>query len=303
MKAVCLSLALVLTLVGLPTTLAQDDETPVLGTVNITTPEIYVRTGGASEETRVFEPIPFETSEILRTDATGNALITWFYDGTETALGPNSSLKLIEFTGTSFNEFVINLELEQGHVISALGDIASTSENAIWTLDTPAFEIHPLNGQFETLVDEEGATTLIVIQGEVEYRLDDNTSQLLEAGQYIIGEPGNTPGDPEDLSADGTTVELAGLCTATARTNLNVRQAPNEDSRRLDGAKKGQSFWVRAGTEGNLWLQVYYRVDDYNFGWVYGPALALDESTCADLIRPSLNARLYGGPGLEQGGE
>jgi hypothetical protein len=297
MKAARLSLALVLTLAGLPAALAQDDD-DTLGAVNITTPEIYVLSEGASEETRVFAPIPFEAGEILRTDATGNALITWFYDGTETALGPNSTLKLNEFTGSSFNEFVINLELQQGHVVAALGDIASTSENAVWTLDTPAFQIHPLSGQFEAIVDEDGATTLIVIRGQVEYRIDEDQIRVVEEGQYITAGPENTPGDPEDLSADGTTIDLDGLCTATARTNLNVRQAPNEDSRRLGGAKIGQVFWVRGGTEGNLWLQIYYRIDDYDFGWVYGPALTLDETTCADLIRPSLNARLFGGLGM-----
>jgi hypothetical protein len=301
MKAARLGLALVLTLVGLPAALAQDDNTPVLGTVTITTPEIYVE--DQSGERRVFEPIPFEMGEILRTDATGNALITWFYDGTETALGPDSMLKLNEFTGASFNEFVINLELQQGHVVAALGDIASTSENAAWILTTPAFQIHPLSGQFETMVDDEGATTLIVIRGQVEYRTGEDDSRLIDAGQYLTAAPDNAPGDPQELSADGTTINLDGLCTATTRTNLNVRQAPNEDSRRLGGARTGQVFWVRSGTEGNLWLQIYYRIDNYDYGWVYGPALTLDDSTCADLIRPSLNARLFGGPGLSQGGE
>jgi hypothetical protein len=62
---------------------------------------------------------------------------------------------------------------------------------------------------------------------------------------------------------------------------------------------------VRASTEGNLWLQVYYETqpDDeegHNYGWIYGPAVTLDDENCGVLLRAPLAGMLYGGMGVDE---
>ena len=124
----------------------------------------------------------------------------------------------------------------------------------------------------------------------------------VDENQFLIG----APGAAETLATDGITPNeaLGAICTASTPVNLNVRLAPNEDSRRLGWAEAGQTLWVRAETEGGLWYQVYFETaeDDeegHNYGWVYGPAVETEGDACDSLIRAALDGKMYGGFGVE----
>ncbi len=304
MKSLIIRLSLiVIVLLAGSTALAQDDApvTPVRGAINIIVPEVY-STAADGTETRLIAPSIFDPGDTLRTDAEGVALITWFYDGTETVLGQNSSLTLNSFSGEPDADFTIEIELHEGYLVTGLGGVAADlAQNASWTLVTPAFSVRLLRGQFEITVGTDGATELMVTEGRVEVLVGDAAPFPLDQNQYLVGAPGTA----EVISTDGVTPELPGVCTASAPTNLNVRLAPNEDSRRLGGVMAGQTLWVRSATEGRLWLQVYFQTEPtdeeaHNLGWVYGPAVELDPDTCATLLRAPLDAHLYGGPGIDK---
>jgi hypothetical protein len=305
MKIRILSLGLVLSmvLVGVAGSVALAQDQPVLGAINIIVPDLWVTPAEGGDEVVLGEASILDPGEVLRTDATGVALVTWFYDGTESALGQDSSLKLNAFSGDAGDAFVIDAELSYGHLTSALGTVATESAaGGTMTITTPAFVVHPLRGEFELWVTQEGETTLIVTQGRVEVMVGDAEPVPVDENQYLVG----APGAAETLSSDGITVNLSGVCTATTPTNLNIRLAPNEDSRRLGGAQAGQVFWVRSSTEGNLWLQVYFQTapDDEegrNYGWIYGPAVQLDPDTCGAILRSALDGHLFGGLGVDKG--
>jgi hypothetical protein len=306
MRIRLLSLGLVFSLllvgVGGASVWAQDEPVqPVLGAINIIVSEVLVTPAGGGDEVALSEASSLDPGETLRTDAAGVALVTWFYDGTESALGQGSSLTLNEFSGDANTAFVIDVTLNVGHLTSQLGTVASaTSAGGEMKIATPAYTVHPLSGEFELWVTDAGDTTLIVTLGRVEVLAGD-AAYTVDANQYLVGAPGMA----ETLSDDGITPNLSGVCTATTPTNLNIRLAPNEDSRRLGGAEAGQVFWVRSSTEGNLWLQVYYQTapDDEeagNYGWIYGPAVQLDPDTCGTILRADLDAHLFGGPGVDK---
>jgi hypothetical protein len=304
MKIRILSLGLVLSmvLVGAVGSVALAQDQPVLGAVNIIVPDLWVTPAEGGDEVVLSEASVLDPGEVLRTDETGVALVTWFYDGTESALGQDSSLKLNAFSGTADGAFVIDAELSYGHLTSGLGIVATeVSADGMMTITTPAFVVHPLRGEFELWVTKEGETTLIVTEGRVEVMVGDAEPFPVDENQYLVG----APGVAETLSTDGITVNLGGVCTATTPTNLNIRLAPSEDSRRLDGAQAGQVFWVRSSTEGDLWLQVYFETapDDeegHNYGWIYGPAVQLDPDTCGAILRSALDGHLFGGPGVDK---
>jgi hypothetical protein len=301
MKTRTLSLFLILSmlLVGAPV-LAQDQ--PVLGAINIIVPDVWVTPAGGGDEAVLSGPSSFDPGEALRTDDAGVALITWFYDGTESAVGQASDLTLNAFSGDANSAYVIDVDLHYGHLTTALGTVATESaEGGKMTITTPQYTVHPLRGEFELWVTQDGQTTLIVTEGRVEVLVGDAAPFPVDANQYLVG----LPGTAETLSADGVTTNLSGVCTATANTNLNVRLAPNENSRRLGGVEAGQALWVRSATEGNLWLQVYFQTapDDeegHNYGWVYGPATLLNPDTCGTILRAALDGHLFGGPGVDK---
>jgi hypothetical protein len=268
---------------------AQTDE-PELpsASIHIMVPELYLA------EERLSGPGWFEAGTTLRSDAAGVGVITWLNDGTESVLGPESTLRLNTFTDES--PFEIDLELSQGRLVSGLGSDAE----GIWRLNTPEFALNLIAGQFEVIVGT--GVLLIVTEGQVEITTEGEPLVITE-NHFITAAPGEGISEPQTLSDDGITVNLSEVCTATANANINVRLAPNENSRRLMGIPSGQALWVRAGTYGNLWLQVYVQTPDddeeaHNFGWIYGPATTLDPLTCASILRAPLDARLYGGPGM-----
>jgi mannose-6-phosphate isomerase-like protein (cupin superfamily) len=283
------------------TALAQDQ--PVLGAINIIVPDVWITPAEGGDEVLLSEASSLDPGEVLRTDETGVALVTWFYDGTESAVGQDSSLKLNAFSGDASGAFVIDAELSYGHLTSELGGVAAdVSEGGQMTIATPQFVVHPLRGEFELWVTQEGETTLIVTEGRVEVLVGDAEPFPVDANQYLVG----APGEAQELSSDGITPNLTGVCTATTPTNLNVRLAPSEDSRRLGGAETGQVFWVRSSTEGNLWLQVYFQTppedeEGHNYGWIYGPAVQLDPDNCSVILRAALDGHLFGGPGVDKG--
>lgn len=301
-----LVLVVLVTALGISPVLAQDSNPPkpVLGAVNIWQPEVYATRPGETE-TRLVEKSVVVPGETLRTDKAGIALITWFYDGTETVLGQNTSLTLNNFSGDAKEAFTVDMTLKSGHVVSGMGDIANTNDQGTWTLKTPAFTVKLLTGQFEVTAAEDGTTTLIVTEGKVDVLVGDAKPFSVEANQFLVGAPGTA----QTLSEDGVTPNssLTDLCTATAPTNLNIRIAPNEDSRKLGGVQTGQVLWIRSATEGDLWYQVYFQTapDDteaHNYGWVYGPAVDLNKDKCGTIVRAPLDAHLYGGFGVDKPG-
>jgi hypothetical protein len=308
MNTKLIRLIVILLLLSVPgSALAQDGDgdddqplQPVFGAVNIIVPNLYMQAPDADEAEMVSRPTIFDAGETLTTDETGVGLITFFYDGTETVLGQNSSLTLNAFSDDSQSDFVIDMTLNEGHVVSGLGAVANMASGD-WTLETPAFTINLLRGQFEVTVGADGATRLIVLQGRVEVSVDGGEAFAVDEGQYLTG----GMAEPASFSEDGITVDLDGICTATANTNLNVRLAPTEDSRKLGRAEEGQVMWVRSGTEGLLWHQVYFETapDDeegQNFGWVYGPATTLAEDGCDAVLRAPLDAQIFGGLGIDE---
>ncbi|MBN1678990.1 MAG: FecR domain-containing protein [Anaerolineae bacterium] len=278
---------------------AQD--TPVLGAVNIIQPELFVLESGAQDEAVIRSPTVFDVGETMRTDATGAVLITWFYDGTETVMGPSTSVTLNTFSGNSQNEFMLDMTLNEGHIVAGIGSVAGDNPSGKMTINTPEYTVRALNGEFEVMVDGNGNTMLIVTDGRVEVAKGDDDPKTVEENHYLTGGPDSG----ETLSEDGVTINLEGLCMVSASTNMNVRLAPSEDSRRLGGITEGQSLWVRAGTEGQVWLAVYYQTpvtdeEGHNYGWVFGPAMTLSGDACAALIRAPLDSHLYGGKGIDE---
>ena len=305
-RLIGLSLALI-TLAGTAGTVQAHEvirQDMVLGAINVILPGVSKREADMDRMARLRGPALLQDGDLVVTDANGVALITWFYDGTETVLGSRSRLTVHEMSGGVSSDFVIDLELHSGHLVSGLGSITGLNEDNVWHLATPAYDVRLLGGQIEVRVSGSGQTTLIVLEGAAEVWQDDAGQAVrIEANEYLTGAAGEALGEPETLSEDGVTVSWADACIATAATNLNIRLAPSETSRRLGGVTTGQELWVRASTEGNLWLLVYFRAPEtereaHNFGWVYRPTTQLDDARCDPILRAALDAQLYGGPGI-----
>ena len=115
-----LALVLVLVLMALPG-IADAQDTPVLGAIKIIEPNLFMVEVGADSARPVYDLTSFDAGETLSTDETGVALITWFYDGTESVLGQNGSVTLNAFTGSNASTWEVNMTLNAGHRRAAIG--------------------------------------------------------------------------------------------------------------------------------------------------------------------------------------
>lgn len=301
-----LRLALALITLGAlaaPRAQAQDtDTTTERAAINIIRPEIYLTPVG-EDERRIGMPTTLDAGESLRTGETGVALITWLPDGTEFVLGPGTKITLDHFGGNRESHMDVALHQDSGQLRMGIGAMGAGGSASAWRIVAPAFEARLFQGRFELHVSDSGQTTLIVTEGSAEIEQPGGDAPLpVGAHEFVTAQPGEPPAGAERLSLDGVEVALTDVCTGEARANVNVRVAPSESSRRLGGLVEGQRFWVRAATEGRLWLQIYYRTseDDFeahDYGWVYGPIAALDEEHCDSLTAAPLDARIFGGHG------
>jgi len=299
-----LGLALIaLAAIVAPRAQAQDtDSPPTGGAINIIRPEIYLTEAGEAER-RIGMPGRIEPGDSLRTGETGVALITWLPDATESVLGPDTQITLERFEGSEESGFDVALNQSSGELRMGIGPVGAANNTSTWRVMTPAFVARLFQGRFEVRVSDGGKSTLIVTEGTAEIDRSGDAPLLVAAHEFVTARPEEPPAQAERLSLDGVEVALTDVCTGVARANVNVRLAPSESSRRLGGLTEGQRFWVRAATEGRLWLQIYFRTADddreaHDYGWVYGPIAELDEANCGALTAAPLDARIFGGPGV-----
>lgn len=301
---ICLSLVLatgVMALIGTPARAQEDTPAPaLLAAVNIIVPELYRTGAGENEPIRIPAPTVLVEGDRLITDTTGVALITWINNGSETVVGEDTTVTITRLQGIDNTDAAIALDLATGHLVAGM---PGSNGDVDWQLTTPALTVTLLDGRFDITVERDGSTQIIVTAGQVQVRSASGDDVTLSANQSLNADPGAL-GSPQQVSENGVSVSLEDVCTATAATNINVRAAPSEESRRLGGIKAGDVLWVRAATEGNLWLNVYYTPGDTGarsaFGWIYGPAALLDEDDCDHVLRAPLDAALFDGPGIVQ---
>ncbi len=288
--------------IAVPRARAQED-TPapaLLAAVNIIVPELYRTSAGEDEPARIPAPTVLAEGDRLITDTSGVALITWINNGTETVVGNDTTITVTRLEGIDNTDASIEIDLTTGHLVAGM---PGSGGAVAWQLTTPALTVTLLDGRFDITVDRDGSTLIIVTAGQVQVRGASGEDVTLSANQYLHARPDGID-EPQQISQDGISVSMEGVCTATAATNVNVRIAPSEESRRLGGVKAGEVLWVRAATEGDLWLNIYYTPGETGirsaFGWIYGPAALLDEDDCDSVLRPPLDAVLFDGPGIIQ---
>ncbi|HML23703.1 MAG TPA: hypothetical protein PKD09_18750 [Aggregatilinea sp.] len=301
----------VLALAGTPARAQQDTPAPaLLAAVNIIVPELYRTAAGDGEPTRVPAPTVLAEGDRLITDTSGVALITWINNGSETVVGEDTTVTVTRLEGIDNTNAAIALDLAAGHLIAGM---PGSNGSVAWELTTPTLTVTLFDGRFDITVERDGSTLIIVTAGQVQVRGTGGDEFTLAANEFLTAGPDGGIDAPRDISDDGISVSLEGVCTATAATNVNVRAAPSEESRRLGGIKAGEVLWVRSATEGSLWLNIYYTPGETGirsaFGWIYGPAALLDEDDCDSILRAPLDAVLFDGPGIiqaqnsESGGE
>lgn len=215
----------------------------------------------------------------IRTDSTGTARITFFADGIESDVLPNTEIRIEHFSGTE-QSFDLNVEVLIGETAQRIARALDASSSYLIT--TPGMSLAARGTQFAVRVEESGRSAMLVSEGLVEAGKDENTSDV--PPDFGIRAPVDQP--LSDVVRASSFEELdAALdgCVATVTTpddvSLNVRLAPNVDAPRVGVISAAEISKFFGATQSSGWYRIAFRG---GFGWILSSA-AVVETDCAGL--------------------
>ncbi len=215
--------------------------------------------------------------DLIRTDATGRARITFFADGVDTELLPNTVYSIQQFSGDD-TQFTIQAEVLLGQTVQRLTRLLNAGSR--YDINTPTMTLAARGTAFAIRVEEGGRAAMIVTEGTVNaakeaetadvppefgIRADESLSDVVRASTFA----------ELDAAIDG--------CSAAVRTSddvsINVRVSPSTDVPRVGTIDAREITRFMGVTESGNWYRINYRG---GFGWVLSSTAEL-VGACAGL--------------------
>lgn len=217
--------------------------------------------------------------DIIRTDDTGQARVTFFADGTDVTIEPNSEYQIVRFEGGD-DDFNLTVEIIVGEATHRLNRTLGSESS--YDVETPGMTLAARGTVFAIRVENDGQSGMLVREGLVDATANGDSADVpQEFG--IRSEEGEDLSDVVRASSfDELNAALDG-CTAIITTDddvsLNVRLGPSRDTARV-GTIAAEDIDIIYGTNtsGN-WYRILFRE---GFGWVLASTIDID-STCAGL--------------------
>lgn len=220
--------------------------------------------------------------DVIRTDATGEARITFFSDGVETDILPNSEFSIDTFSGgvEPTDSFDLEVSVLVGQTVQRLGRVLDASST--YNVNTPGMTLAARGTIFAIRVEDSGRAGMLVSEGMVDAEADEEVSDVpAEFGirsavdEALSDVVRASTFDELDSALDGCVVTVS----TSDDVRLNVRIAPSTDSFRVGtiGADEIDTFF--GVSESNSWYRVPF---NGGFGWILSTSSSVD-STCAGL--------------------
>jgi uncharacterized protein YraI len=204
--------------------------------------------------------------DIIRTDDKGHARITFFADGTDTELLPNTEYLIEDFTGNQ-NQFRISVNVLFGQTRQRLNRLLDASSD--YTINTPAMALVARGTEFDIRVENTQRSSMLVRDGIVNATQADITSEVNPS----YGVRSDLENGLSDVVLASTFAELdAALdgCVASISsfedTRINVRIGPNINLPRVGTISADEIGLFMGVSTGNQWYRINFR-DGY--GWIY----------------------------------
>lgn len=225
----------------------------------------------------------------IRTDATGRARITFFADGTETELLPNTEYHIQTFSGSS-EQFTITAEVLIGQTLQRLSRILDS--NSSYNILTPGMGLVARGTEFAVRVESNGRSAMLVSEGLVGANaagVDDGAPASEAEVAPGFGVRAATDEALSDVVRAQTFAELdAALdgCTAAVTTpddvSLNVRAAPSADADLLGYLSATAITTVFGQLPESGWYRIAFADSPTGYGWILSSTAEVS-STCAGL--------------------
>ena len=224
--------------------------------------------------TDVWIPVTFETllaqGDVIRTDEEGEAIVTFFEDGTSTELQPETEVIIVDFR-VEEEAFTITLEILAGITIQQVERILD--QDSSYRVITPGVNMTVRGTDFAVRVEDDGRSSLLTFDGQV------NAADIsVERGFGIRAMNGDLSDVVPADSFDALDTALDG-CVAMSSIDLdvqlNVRAGPATSNDMITTIPPSDIESVYGTITGNTWYRI--QLDDGRYGWIAAAAVVLPD--------------------------
>jgi hypothetical protein len=259
---------------------AQDE---LAATLEVLSPGVEVR----RVNTVNWIPVNIEAivgvGDVIRTDATGRARVTFFADGTDTEILPDTEYRINQFEGNA-DEFQISVEILIGQTLQRLSRLLDA--NSRYEVTTPGMSLGARGTAFAIRVEDGGRSAMLVSDGNVAAEKDGTAAAEVPLGFGIRAEAAGALSDVVrattfaelDAALDGCTANLSTLDDVS----LNVRLGANTEFARAGVIAASEIDRLVGVTESGEWYRIAFRD---GFGWIL--------STTAEIQEPCAGLRVF----------
>ncbi len=259
--------------------LAQDSAGQLAATLEVLEPGVEVLRVNTINWISVNVEGIVGVGDTIRTDGTGQARITFFADGTDTEILPNSEYRIIQFEGDD-ESFSLVAEVIIGQTIQSLNRLLNA--NSTYDVITPGMTLAARGTEFKIRVERAGRSAMLVSEGTVKADNDSTSAEVpAEFGirASVLGDLSDvvraSDFDMLDSSIDG--------CTASIQTQddvrLNVRIGPDVAFPRVGALDPTEISRLIGVTASGGWYRIHFRD---GFGWILSSSTTI-QSECAGL--------------------
>lgn len=216
--------------------------------------------------------------DVIRTDETGEARITFFADGTDTLLENNTEYHIVEFSGDD-EDFQLTVEIVAGQTLHRLNRVLGA--NSSYDVQTPGMTLAAQGTVFAIRVEEDGRSAMLVSEGTVDAEADDSTDVPPGFGirsgvnEILSDVVLATTFSQLDSGLDGCTVSI----TTPDDLSINVRIGPSRDQARVGFIAADDINNFIGVSENTNWYRLEF---DGGFGWILSSTATIT-GNCAGL--------------------
>ncbi|MBL8117451.1 MAG: FecR domain-containing protein [Anaerolineae bacterium] len=216
--------------------------------------------------------------DVIRTDASGRARITFFSDGVDTELLPETEYRITRFEGDE-QSFRIGAEVVVGETLQRIGRLLDSSSS--YDITTPSMALAARGTVFTIRVGDDGVAKMLVSEGNVEAS-DEANNASVPPTYGIRGEPGEALSEVVQASSFDQLDSALDGCSASVNitddVSLNVRLGASLEFERI-ATIDPQTIDRFMGSTSNGWYRIQFRG---GYGWI-NPSLSSVDPTCPGL--------------------
>lgn len=279
MKIKAIAIAMMLFVLLAVNGLAQN--TDLAATLEVLTGTVEVRRVNTENWIAVNIEAIVGVGDTIRTDAAGSARITFFADGIETDILPDSEFSIDTFSGgvETTDSFDLEVSVIIGQTVQRLGRVLDA--NSSYDVNTPGMTLAARGTEFQIRVEDTGRAGMLVSEGVVDAGSDGTNSD-------VPAEFGIRSAVDESLSdvvrastfeeLDSALDGCMGSVTTVDDVRLNVRTSPTRDGFRVGTIDAADIDLFYGINETGGWYRISY---NGSFGWVLSSTNSL--GACAGL--------------------